>query len=788
MILQNNSNKEANLLKISIKTCVVFIIIYNFLMSYMSFSKVNFNFNYNENSLHACNIVGFTISIISIFCCLVFYYMYKEDFIFNMILIYFFMAIESLFINLSIEKENMTGYAIKFLFILFLFRAILSSFIIFKDNKIVKKLMKHKFILIISMFIIGMLVYILEVNFECKFISFIDLNLISFATLFITLYLYIVVCKSCKMGIEQNKFIYIIFALSINIFIFRKLQYVMLLLGKDIDLMTLSSMNILGFIVIIIGLFIEMILRTKESERLRFELDVFFNAMEKDKQNNIVIYDNEYNIKYANKLTREIISDSGDLIENQNGYLKGTPLYENCRELSDGMKKSIEKYGVFKDYAGVHKNRYYQADIQKIIVNNKEMIMSSFTDITEKHLAVEDLRKSEESLKGITENILDFIVKIDGDGIVTYINKAVLIALKCTEEDVLGKNYSEFLEDHSKEPMLAMFIESEETESALIEHKITHNHKDYIGVETIVKKLLNKDGSIESYIVVCRNFNLRRELEKITKKYKEMKELDKLRTEFFANLSHEVRTPINIIYSCLQLLNNEKEKSNERFIKYYEKYSGTIKENCFRILRLVNNIIDVSRYDTINNLVFANEDIVRIVEDVILSVVPFVKGKSLNIMFDTSIEELKIKCNSENIERLMLNMISNSVKFTEIGGEIFVDLDYDKDFVYIRVKDSGIGIPKELQERIFERFLQSDKSLKRKNEGSGIGLSLVKLIATLHNGKVYVESSDESGTVFMFQIPNIQMVEDEDIYSQKIVSDKSIKEKVDIEFSDIYDK
>lgn len=787
MILYNNLNKEGNLLKIFIKICAAFIVIYNFLMVFISFSKIDSKFTYNENLLNAYNIAGFTISIISIFCCIVFYYMYKENFIFNMIFIYLFMSIEYLFINLYIEKQNMVDYAIRFLFVLFLFRAVLNSFIIFKDKKVVKKLLNHKFILIISMFIIAIIVYVLEIYFEGKFISFINLNLISWATLFITFYLYIVVYKSSKISIEQNKFIYVIFALSINIFIFRKLQYVMILFGKKTNLMTLSYMNILGFSVIIIGLFIEMILRVKESERLRFELDVFFNAIEKDKQNNIVIYDDKFNIRYANKLTRDMAPTSYEPIKSQSGYLKKTPLYANCKDLSDGMKKSIEKYDFFKDYAGVHKNRYYEADIQKIRVNNKEMIISSFTDITEKHLAIEKLRKSEESLKGITENILDFILKIDSDGIITYVNKATLLALKCKEEDVLYKNYTIFLEDNSKEEILIMFLESEETESALIEHKITYNYKDYISVETIIKKLLNKDGSIESYIVVCRNSNVRKELEKLTKKYKEMKELDELRTEFFANLSHEVRTPINIIYSCLQLLNNEKEKGNEKFIEYYEKYSGTIRENCFRILRLVNNIIDVSRYETINSIIFSNEDIVRIVEDVTLSVVPFVEGRSLNIMFDTSIEELQIKCNAEDIERLMLNIISNSVKFTGKGGEIFVDLDYDKDFVYIRVKDNGIGIPKDLQERVFERFLQSDKSLNRKNEGSGIGLALVKSIASLHNGKVYVESSNENGTVFTFEIPNIKM-DEEDIYSQKIVNDKSIKEKVDIEFSDIYDK
>ena len=215
------------------------------------------------------------------------------------------------------------------------------------------------------------------------------------------------------------------------------------------------------------------------------------------------------------------------------------------------------------------------------------------------------------------------------------------------------------------------------------------------------------------------------DFKKLKIKYKEIKEVEKAKGQFFANLSHEIKTPINIIYSCVQLLDINKKEGDRALWDAYNKYDNTIKQNCYRLLRLVNNLVDMTKIDSgYMSLTFVNYEIVSLVEDIILSIVPYVESKNINVLFDTYIEELEIKCDPESIERVILNLLSNAVKFTNYNGNIFVFMDADDDYVTIRIKDDGVGISEEVQEEIFKRFVQEDKSFNRKKEGSGIGLAL----------------------------------------------------------------
>ncbi|WP_242944845.1 sensor histidine kinase [Clostridium chauvoei] len=243
------------------------------------------------------------------------------------------------------------------------------------------------------------------------------------------------------------------------------------------------------------------------------------------------------------------------------------------------------------------------------------------------------------------------------------------------------------------------------------------------------------------------------------------------------------------MYSCLQLLNKQKSNGNKALGNYYEKYETTMRQNCFRMLRLVNNLIDMTKIDSgFMKMNFNNYNIVNLVEDITLSVVPYVESKKINIMFDTEFEELDIKCDPDKIERVVLNVISNAVKFTENNGNILVYISADEEWVKISIKDDGVGIPYEIRGFIFERFVQNDKSLNRGTEGSGIGLALVKSLVELHDGKVYLEDNNEKGSEFVIKLPNVTI--DTPKYEEKdMISNvsKPIAERISIEFSDIYD-
>ncbi|QEK12394.1 hybrid sensor histidine kinase/response regulator [Crassaminicella thermophila] len=254
---------------------------------------------------------------------------------------------------------------------------------------------------------------------------------------------------------------------------------------------------------------------------------------------------------------------------------------------------------------------------------------------------------------------------------------------------------------------------------------------------------------------------------------------NKLQTEFFANISHEFKTPLNLIFSTIQLF--ELCKQN-----YMDKHIKIMKQNCYRLLRLVNNLIDITKIDSgYFEIDLQNHNIVHIVETISLSILEYIKRNELNLIFDTEVEEKIIACDADKIERIILNLLSNSIKFTKPGGSIVVKIYDKKEKVVISIKDNGKGIPKDKIDTIFERFMQIDKSLSRKKEGSGIGLSLVKALVEMHGGKISVKSEYGKGSEFIIEIP-AKVLPESDIKIDNNYSKEDHIESINIEFSDIY--
>lgn len=254
------------------------------------------------------------------------------------------------------------------------------------------------------------------------------------------------------------------------------------------------------------------------------------------------------------------------------------------------------------------------------------------------------------------------------------------------------------------------------------------------------------------------------------------------KSEFISTLSHELKTPLNIFYSIIQLLDKTESIGIKEFKETYDKYSNSLKLNSKRMLRLVNNIVDSTRIDSgVFKAEFGNYEIVSIIEDIVISTVPFAQSKNINIEFDTNIEEHFIKCDPAMIEKIVLNLVSNSIKYTKNQGDIKVDVVLQDDVLEIFFEDTGIGIPEELKDKIFDRFSRVDSSLKRVNEGSGIGLSIVKSMVEVHNGSISVESKLNRGSVFEVKLPNV-LIED----SPMIVYEFN-KSNTELELSDIYD-
>lgn len=260
-----------------------------------------------------------------------------------------------------------------------------------------------------------------------------------------------------------------------------------------------------------------------------------------------------------------------------------------------------------------------------------------------------------------------------------------------------------------------------------------------------------------------------------------------MKDEFISLISHEFKTPLNVIYSAIQLMECVYfDKVPERV----QELIGNIKQNTFRQLRLANNLLDITRMNSGHiKLNMKNVDIVFLSRVITESVELYAKQKNIKMSFKSNVESKIIGIDEEKFERIILNLLSNAMKFTENGGQITVLLEENKksNFVQIKVIDTGIGIPKEKQEIIFEKFGQVDNNLSRQAEGTGIGLSLVKLLVDVLGGTIEVESELGEGSTFIITLPvKEEKIENESETEVCLDIDNRLVTEIKVQFSDIY--
>lgn len=259
--------------------------------------------------------------------------------------------------------------------------------------------------------------------------------------------------------------------------------------------------------------------------------------------------------------------------------------------------------------------------------------------------------------------------------------------------------------------------------------------------------------------------------------------LMKLQADFFSFISHEFRTPLTTISSAIQLLDMVYSKDLTPSVR---KYVNTIKRSTHQQLRLVNNLLDITRAEAGYLKVHKkNYDIVSITKAIVESVRPFAAAKEIKLRFVSTFKSKHIGLDDEKYERVLLNLISNAIKFTPEGKIIRVTLSENNDKVYISVKDQGIGIPKDKHSVIFTRFGQSSSRRSMENEGTGIGLYLVKLLVDSMNGEITLNSDEGKGSTFTIALPvnAVDVVEEE--MSREIANNRLIQ-SMNIEFSSIY--
>lgn len=252
-------------------------------------------------------------------------------------------------------------------------------------------------------------------------------------------------------------------------------------------------------------------------------------------------------------------------------------------------------------------------------------------------------------------------------------------------------------------------------------------------------------------LVKSRTKELEEQMIKNEELYNNNIKIEENKNQYLVNLSHELRTPLNVISSTNQLLLELSKKDNIKADKlaYYIDIS---ERNCNRLLNLVNNILDntklQSRMYTLN---LKEVDIIYLVEETSLTLIDYIKSKSIELIIDPEVEEKIILCDDYEIERCIVNLVSNAAKFTPEGGNITITIKDLDDKVMISVLDTGVGIEEKYHKTIFDRFNQVDNDESK--GGSGLGLSITSKIVELHKGEIYVESKVGEGSNFVIILP-----------------------------------
>jgi PAS domain S-box-containing protein len=436
-------------------------------------------------------------------------------------------------------------------------------------------------------------------------------------------------------------------------------------------------------------------------------------------------------------------------------------LYKKLRHSNDELKETSEQL--------INENKQRQ-EIEQILFHNEQCykLLMEYSDICifihsgNKFIYANEKAKeligldSDAEIKGI--DITKFILDEEKDIILSYINDT-------------------YKNDYSSITFELRFLRTD-GKIGYAETSITHFiYEGMPAVLSIVTDLTDKKH-VEKLKVTA---------EEKSRLLNETLELNKLITEFFSNVSHELKTPINVILGAVQLLESYFKIENQADFNEvkFKKYLQIMRQNSYRLIRLINNLIDLSKFDSgFLKLNYQSFNIVNVIEDITLSIVPYAEEKGITIIFDTDTEEKVMSFDPDKVERILLNLLSNSIKFTQAGGKILVTLIDDNDCVYISVKDTGIGIPQNILDSIFERFKQVDQTIKINPQGSGIGLSLVKSLVELHGGKVDIYSTLGEGTELVIMLP-VKLIDTVSLADSTFFYQSNV-ERITIEFSDVY--
>jgi PAS domain S-box-containing protein len=418
--------------------------------------------------------------------------------------------------------------------------------------------------------------------------------------------------------------------------------------------------------------------------------------------------------------------------------------------------------------------------------------VATFEDITNRKLAEKRFNELYFRYDAILSTVLDIIMEVNEHKIYTWANKA---GFEFFGNDVIGKDASYYFEGEQEtynavNPIFEgvenfIYIESWQRRRDGVKRLLAWycsvlkdsngNVKGALSTARDITDYKNAELALKEHQEKLRHQNeeylaLNEELKEANERYQKInhelisakekaEESDRLKSTFLSNMSHEIRTPMNAIIGFSDFLISRNLSDEKR-----SRFSHLIKERSYDLLRIIEDILDISKIDAGQMKIFESETNISELLSEILEYYSLKKERqeckpnvSFHLEIDKRLNDSLILTDGQRLKQVFTNLLDNAFKFTEKGKITFgCSLNSHKELIFF-VKDSGIGIPKEKQHIIFDRFRQADESLSaRQYGGTGLGLSIVKGIVTLMKGKVWVESDVNKGTAFYFTLPLIE--------------------------------
>lgn len=386
------------------------------------------------------------------------------------------------------------------------------------------------------------------------------------------------------------------------------------------------------------------------------------------------------------------------------------------------LTSEIEEPGEF--FMNVLKKENEDLDniTNKIILKNKELEQLNY------------IMKQKEQLSNKIFEFMPhpFIILNCENSRILYVNSKFLELAKIHNiREIINKKIDTYIE----------FINEDKDYNAVL---YTDGEKKYLKTKYLMNLI-----QYDKKIILIEDNTSNVMIKKLKKEVEEKKIQEYTRTQFLSSISHDLKTPINVIYSAIQLEQIYIEKDD---IESLKKYNSISSENCISLIRFANNLIDNSKiYSQFLTANLKKVNLVEIVEDYVMSYVDYVSWNGIELIFDTNTEECMIEVDIEFIGRIILNLISNGVKYTAKDGKIYVIIEEKMDKVFIKVSDTGSGINEEIKNKIFNRYASTNKTISDSKSGTGLGLFVVKRLVELQKGKIYLDEKVLLGTSIVIE-------------------------------------